>query len=207
MANAALYLKNVGSYKYKSVSSSHPLNAVLGKGISTTYAEWNATDGSGGETYVFYRFDTSAVPADAEITSVHCDATVTLSDSLAGGSTIGLYYNQSKLRGTELSGLHSGSSRSFDGGKWTRAELNFCDLKIYGSRAGFVMSSPVRTFKFYGAVLTVEYTVPGGDAFLVKLGGAWTPVQKLYKKQSGVWVEQDSIEDNFSTEMSYLRAR
>jgi hypothetical protein len=61
-------------YSYASVSSSYPLTNGYTDSTSTTYAQVNWKTGSGVETYVFYKFDLSSIPANATITSVTAKA-------------------------------------------------------------------------------------------------------------------------------------
>lgn len=50
-----------------------------------------------------------------------------------------------------------------------------------------------RYFYIYGADLTVTYTYQS-EKFMLKLGGSWTDVARVFKKVSGIWVEQESLE-------------
>lgn len=69
-------------------------------------------------------------------------------------------------------------------GTWTREELNNIRLltRITNSY------SDVSTFCFYGADLTIQYTV-NNEKFMLKLGGDYENVARTFKKVSGIWVE------------------
>ena len=45
---------------------------------------------------------------------------------------------------------------------------------------------------FYGADLTVTYTYQS-EKFMLKLGGSWEGASRVFKKVSGIWVEQTEL--------------
>lgn len=75
-------------------------------------------------------------------------------------------------------------------GTWTRDELSNCRLRI-SSRHKYDASEA--TVYFYGADLTVTYTY-NSEKFMLKTGGTWCDVSRVFKKVSGIWVEQESLE-------------
>ena len=48
------------------------------------------------------------------------------------------------------------------------------------------------SINFYGADLTVTYTYQN-EKFMLKLGGAWHDIARVFKKVSGIWVEQTDL--------------
>lgn len=124
---------------------------------STTYAQINATRGSGAETWIYYKFDTSSIPNNATITSV----SLTIKVMQNGNSTIfptrtTQMYSGSTAMGTAKNIPTSASEATMSIGTWTRAELADAMLKIYLKRG----TSQVNTnyyARFYGATLVVEY--------------------------------------------------
>ena len=78
---------------------------------------------------------------------------------------------------------------SVSGGSWTRDELRDCRLLFTVTFNG----SGTHYLYFYGADLVVTYTYRG-EEFLLKLGGSWHNVARVFKKVNGIWVEQESLE-------------
>ncbi len=141
---------------------------------SSTRAAIYAVQGSNADTYIYYNFDCSSIPRDATITSVSCQVN-------AGNQ--GTNYYSSNYRQVQLcSGTtEKGSSQNItgtntspttvtvDGGSsWTRAELD--DIKIrYWVRRGTSNTTTGSTISFYGATLSVTYTVPAEDYYVYTL--------------------------------------
>lgn len=49
-----------------------------------------------------------------------------------------------------------------------------------------------RDIYYYGADLTVTYTYQS-EQFMLKLGGSWEGASRVFKKVSGIWVEQSDL--------------
>ncbi|MBO7536318.1 MAG: hypothetical protein J6T34_04170, partial [Bacilli bacterium] len=62
------------NYSWASVSSSYPMTNAYDDSSSTSYAQVNWTTGSGAETYVYMKFNLSAIPVGATIKSVAASA-------------------------------------------------------------------------------------------------------------------------------------
>lgn len=148
--------------KYASMASGYPIENGIGDG-SGTYAGFNMTTGSGAETIIFYNFDCSDIPEGAEIVSVSCRARSSTSSSSTS------YINQARLQlysGTTAKGSYTNALTTtatyFDltAGTWTRDELQNAKIRFYGKR-GTRSTSATYIMRFFGAVLTVEYTVMG----------------------------------------------
>ena len=194
------------NYSYASVKSSHPLSNPVGKSSSNnTYAEWNLKTGSNAETYVFYKFDLSSIPSDATIDSVSCTAKGYISTTsffYINSATMQMYYGTGTAKGSSVSLSTSASEHTISCGTWTRAELNDCRIRIYAKRSTF-SASTARTQRFYGATLTVIYTIASGEQFMIKQNGSWIQVSKVYKKINGSWVEQTDLSNLFDENTNY----
>ena len=72
---------------------------------------------------------------------------------------------------------------------------------------GSLSANNSHTLRFYGADLTVDYTGGGssGPVLSTKVNGSWVNVSKVYKKVSGIWVEQSDIANLFSTDTNYVK--
>lgn len=146
-------------YAYASVNSSYPLSTAVGKGSSnTTYAQWNLKTGSQAESYVFYKFDCSSIPADATINSVACSAKAYCSNTntqRVATRTMQLFANTT-AKGSAVT-YSSASELNITCGTWSRTELNNCYIRIYAKRGTNNTTTTYYT-RFYGATLTVTYT-------------------------------------------------
>lgn len=93
-----------------------------------------------------------------------------------------------------------------DTGWWDRESLDDLILLITCTR-GSLSANNSHTLRFYGADLTVDYTGGGssGPVLSTKVNGSWVNVSKVYKKVSGIWVEQSDIANLFSTDTNYVK--
>ena len=201
---------------YDSVYSTNTPENGLTSHTSTTRCCVYANTANGSESYLYYNFDCSDIPSNAIITSVSCQvgASCYSSGSYFSTHTLQLCTGTTE-KGTATTTTGNGSTSTVqvvDGGNsWTRSELDNIKIrfKIVRSQTGEA------SFSFFGATLTVEYTVPGGtywtytlsnlqtdhtivvvsgggsEVFLyIKEGGNWVEYSKVYKKVNGAWVEQ-----------------
>lgn len=192
MANGSLtahpgeYLK--GDYSFNSISNA---TNPVGKGANnTTYANITLKTGENAETWVYWPFDISAIPSNATIDSVSCSAKAAVSDSHVKSRTIQLYSGATG-KGSATNLTTSETAHNLDCGTWTRAELQDCRLRTY-ARRGASSTSTNRYLYFYGADLTVAYTYQS-EKFMLKLGGAWQDIARVFKKVNGIWVEQTDL--------------
>lgn len=164
----------------------------MGKGTSnTSYASF--TGRSGSTYYATWTFDVSAIPENATIDSVSCEAKVgvaTTSNANAGKPTIQLY-SADAAKGEAVVGGNSKTGEVVTlttGRAWTRDELALCSIRI----SRYIVTSSDRSVRFYGADLTVVYTYQS-EKFMLKLGGAWHDIARVFKKVNGIWVEQTEL--------------
>lgn len=123
---------------------------------STTYAEFGLVK-SGGETYIYYKFDTSSIPDGAEIVSVSCTAKVLIN----GNSTTTPQKKIQMATGTTLKGTASTANSTatvytLDVGEWTLAELRDVRVRPYAKMGSSTSNYYMR---FYGATLTITYRI------------------------------------------------
>lgn len=130
---------------------------------STNYATINLTTGSQANTYVYWKFDTSEIPEGATINSISCSAKAYVS------STNTRYINTRQMQlttGTTTKGSaatisNSASTQNLTVGSWTAAEVRDIYLRIYVKRGTSSTSSSNYYARFYGATLTVSYSLQG----------------------------------------------
>ena len=180
-----------GAYDSGASSVQSVTNATnpVGKGsTNTTYATINLVTGSRATTTIYWPFDLSAIPSGAEIDSVSCKVKASVSSTGVSSASVQLY-SGSTSKGSSTSILStSTSAKTLSVGTWTRSELQNCRLCLKAQR-GTSSTSTTRSLLFYGADLTVAYTYKN-EKFMLKLGGAWHDVARVFKKVNGIWVEQ-----------------
>ena len=143
------------------VYSTNYINNGLTDHTSSTRCALYTVQGSGSQSYMYYNFDCSSIPANVTINSVSCQ----LKAGTQGSSYYSSYTAQlstgTTLKGSSTSVTGSNSSPStvtINGGTtWTRAELNNIKIKFTVTR-GSSNTTTDSTFSFFGATLTVNYT-------------------------------------------------
>ena len=184
-----------GAYDSGASSVQSVTNATnpVGKGsTNTTYATINLVTGSRATTTIYWPFDLSAIPSGAEIDSVSCKVKASVSSTSGVSSASVQLYSGSISKGSSTSILStSTSAKTLSVGTWTRSELQNCRLCLKAQR-GTSGTSTTRSLLFYGADLTVTYTYQS-EKFMLKLGGAWHDVARVFKKVNGIWVEQTDL--------------
>lgn len=194
---------------YKAISQ--PFSNAFGKYASNTdsYAEWSMVTGGSAYTYILWIFDVSSIPSNATIDKVTCTARCYNSNTqafYAGNTSVHL------LVGTTSKVITSGIKAfgntpvevTLTSTDYTREELDSFRLKIQSTR-GYLGTNNTYYTRLYGATLTVEYTTPVGEQFMLKTGGVWTTVSKVYKKINGIWVEQTDLASLFDTNIKYRK--
>ena len=175
-----------GAYKADSSDYYGMKNATnpVGKGsANTTYASFENRPYQSG--IVYWPFDTSIIPAEATIDSVACMAKGSCNSSTKGSMQL---YSGTVAKGSATSTKTSAAVYNLSCGTWTRAELDNIRLLTKITNA----NSNSSIFYFYGADLTVAYTYQS-EKFMLKLGGAWHDVARVFKKVNGIWVEQTDL--------------
>ena len=137
-------------------SQSNIANAYAGSD-NTTYAQINYTRGSNAETWVYFKFDTSSIPADATIDSVSC-----VIKCLTNGNATILptrtvqMFTGTTAKGSASSMPTSAGTRTLSGETWTVAELHDARVKVYAKR-GTTQTTTNYYCRIYGATLTITY--------------------------------------------------
>lgn len=190
---------------YSSDHSYYALNnPTYGEGDSTStdYARINLSRGSGAATYMYWLFTLPAIPADATIDSITCNYKARVSSSSTSyirTATIQLYSGTTAKGSSQSIRTTSTAASSISSpGTWTAAEVNAgVRLRVDATRGTSRTTSNYYVY-FYGADIEIEYTEASGEKMLVKAGGAWQEVQKVYRKVNGAWVEQSDLTGIFS---------
>ena len=193
---------------YISVDASYPLSNGLTSSSSDTFTVLYLNTGSSAVSKLAVKFDVSKIPTDAKINSISCKIKAKISN---GSSYIlrgvaQLYCGTAGLSGEIKLGTNPVAQTFNDTGWWDRESLDKLILLITCTR-GSLSTSNSQNLRFYGADLTVDYTGGGssGPVLSTKVNGSWVNVSKVYKKVSGIWVEQSDIANLFSTDTNYVK--
>ena len=126
---------------------------------STTYATIYATRGNNADTWIYYKFDTSSIPNNAVIKSVTCKVKgmYNANATIMPTHTIQMFSGTTEKGSATTLGT-SASEKTLSVGTWTRAELSDARVKVYMQR-GTTQINTSYYARFYGATLTVTYTV------------------------------------------------
>lgn len=193
---------------YISVDASYPLSNGLTSSSSDTFTVLNLNKGSGAVSKLAVKFDVSKIPTNAKINSISCTIKAKISNSYSR-IMIGvaqLYCGTAGLSSEIELGMSEVAQTFNDTGLWDRESLDELILLITCTR-GSLYENSSQTLRFYGADLTVYYTGGGssGPVLSTKVNGSWVNVSKVYKKVSGIWVEQSDIANLFSTDTNYVK--
>lgn len=113
------------------------------------------------EAKLIYNFDCSSIPQNATITSVTCVAAAACYSNGQYFDTKTLQlYNGNTAKGNAVTITGNGNTpteHSINGGQWTRNELNDIKIVTYIQRGN---NTTQASFSFWGATLTVNYTIP-----------------------------------------------
>lgn len=142
---------------YKSIDESNPIENAYADSSSSTYCRFYLVDGAREESYIFFKFDLSAIPADATIKSVTAVAKGAISST---GNAIAARQMQlatgTTLKGTSGALGTSPTARTLDAGTWTRAELQDARVRYY-ARRGTSSTTSSYNIRAFGATITVTY--------------------------------------------------
>lgn len=135
----------------------------VGKGSNnTTYAQVNLTTGSGATTEAIWSFDCSSIPAGVTITSVTCSCKCSINTTTSSRVTTrqAQLYSGTTAKGSAYNVANTTTAFNITCGSWTRAELQNARIRLYAVR-GTSNTSTNYYFRFYGATLSVTYSIQG----------------------------------------------
>lgn len=158
------------SSSYDSVyNNNNPENGLTDHSSSTracVYVEQIAY----AEAKLVYDFDCSSIPENSTITSVTCIAGAACYSNGQYFNTRTLQlYSGSTAKGTAVTITGTGNtntSHDINGGSWTREELDDAKIIVHVQRGN---NTTQASFSFWGATLSVTYTLPAEDYYLYTL--------------------------------------
>ena len=138
------------------INSSYPITRGYSNADSTEYTRFDVTQSTTGSVY--FLFDTSSIPDGATISSVTARGKARVSNTSRVTNTVMQLYSGTTAKGSNTTfGVTTASTQNLSPGTgWTRSDLNDLRLKIGGTASS---SSSSRRIDFYGADVTVTYTV------------------------------------------------
>lgn len=147
-----------GATNYVSTGTSYPPSNGLNSSANTSsYAAFSATSSNSG--FAYYLFSIT-VPANATINSVACTARGRASASSSGTSSFQLFAGSTAKGNQTTFTTTTVSAMNLTTGSWTAAEINSGVALRIGTRKASSSTSRYST-RFYGATLTVNYSVNG----------------------------------------------
>lgn len=144
-----------------SASSSYPASNGYTDASSDTYVQFSVTRNQTGSTY--YVFNVSGIPSNATITNVSCVAKIYINNTSRVTNTQIQLYSGTTAKGSSstFSSTSSSNTVTLDGGSWTVSELS--NARLYFAGTGGGNNNQSRYIYFYGATLTIDYSVSGTE--------------------------------------------
>ena len=165
---------------------------------TSEYGQVNLTRGDNAVTYFYFKFDTSAIPANATILAVSCQIRLRISTTTASYVAIRQVqmFAGTTPKGDPSAAPGSNTTLSLAPGTWTREEMNDARIRLYAVRGSSNVNNSYG-FVIYGATLTVDYEYDDTPVVTmpmrVKVNGAWETPTKVLVKQSGIWQASSGI--------------
>jgi len=138
-------------------TNSYPVTNGYTNTSSTTYARLSIASGATGHLY--YTFDTSTIPENAEITGVSGQVKIRVNNTSYVTSTRCQLYAGTTAKGgnTTFASTSTSNIITLNTGTWTRTELE--NLRLYVGGTGGGNNNNSRYIYFYGANITISYTI------------------------------------------------
>ena len=154
---------------YDSIYEGSPTNGLTAHTDSNRICAY-VTQTAYAEAKLTYNFDCSSIPQNATITSVTCIASAACYSNGQYFNTRTLQlYSGSTAKGSATTITGTGNTRTehnISGGTWTRAELDNAKIVLYIQRGN---NTTQASFSFWGATLSVSYTLPVEDYYVYTL--------------------------------------
>ena len=143
---------------YRSFGSGHEADQGYNDKDGASYCQINANNGSNAETKFYFKFNLSLLPSNATINSVSC-VVKTYASSLTNISTATVQMSKgTTTKGSATNLTTSSTQHTLSVGTWTASELAEACIYIHYVRTN-QNTTTSRSVRFYGATLTVDYTV------------------------------------------------
>ena len=168
-----------------------------------------ANNGNNAISKLTYNFNCNSIPQNATITNMSCVAAAACYSSGQYFPTrnLQLYYGSTaKGSPTQITGNGNTSTKhNIDGGSWTRSELDNIKLVLYIQR-GTSNTATTASFSFWGATLTVNYTLPENPYYEYTLTGVNVDHSVVVKENVIIPPEEDPEKTYYSLTISSINA-
>ena len=158
--NPSSYLSNLqsGAISVTTTGTTSVSQGLNSSDNTSTYAQFTGTT-QNSDGYAYYKFDVGNIPQNATINSVVCTARGRAGNNNRGTTGFQLC-NGTTTKGNETTFTTTTSSAyTLTTGTWTVSELSDINLRIRLRRT----SNNTFLSRFYGATLTVNYSVSGTE--------------------------------------------
>ena len=195
------------------INTNVEVNNTSGSGLtiatSSSRAYFLSNEDAYSESNIYYNFDCSSIPEDANIESVTCETRAVASSARFDTRIVQLCAGTTKKGSpTQIrnSSINDGTiyTLSIDGGNsWTRNELNNLKILIQAIRG-----SDTNTFNisFYGASLTIQYSVPTTPYYKYTISNITADHDIVFKQAVIVPPEEDPKKEYYSLTISSINA-
>lgn len=159
------------------------------------------------EANLVYNFDCSSIPHNATITSVTCIAgAACYSNGQYFNTRTVQLYNGTTPKGTAVTITGTGNTNTahnINGGSWTREELNNIQIVVHIQRG---TSTTQASFSFWGATLSVEYTLPSSYYYKYELNNVTSAHSIVVKEYAYIPPEEDPTKTYYNLTISSINA-
>lgn len=191
------------------INPSYPESNGLTDADSTTRATFSSFTQTYSETNIYYNFDCSSIPENAIITSVSCEFKSTISSNYFPTRISQLCHGTTK-KGSPTTVTNSSATSSTpvkqtmnDCGTWTREELEDIKILTQGIRT---TSTNAFGISFFGAKLTINYTVPDDPYYSYTINNINTDHDVVVSESIYIPPEEDPDKIYHSVTISSINA-
>lgn len=185
-----------------------PTSGLVAQNSSTRACVFSNT-GASAISKLVYGFDCSSIPSNATITSVTCivGASCYSSGQYFATKTLQLYCgNTAKGTAVDITGNGgTAANHTVSGGSWARAELDNIKIVEYIQRTTS-NTDQAASFSFWGATLTVNYTLPSDPYYAYTLTNISADHDILVSESIIVPPEEDPTKTYYSLTISSINA-
>lgn len=221
-------------YQSSSTTSDAWLRYAIGRTAESPYSTSNTsntyckdgTNDANTQGWMNYPFDFSALPSDAEITSVEvkCYGAAESITETTRHADVSLWCGNTQKGTTQAFSSTSNSTMTInDPGEWTREELQDAWVRFgVGYYGGRILGITFKVNYTYNGTLshyTYTYTVDGDATIAVTIGtpgpststiyfknnDSWMAATAVYKKVNGSWVLQTNLSNVFDANTNYVK--
>lgn len=191
---------------YDSIYEGSPSDGLAGHTSSSRICAFVA-ETANAQANLVYNFDCSSIPHNATITSVTCIAGAACYSNGQYFSTRTVQlYNGTTPKGTAVTITGTGNANTahnINGGSWTREELNDIQIVIHIQRGN---NTTQASFSFWGATLSVEYTLPSSNYYKYELDNVTSAHSIVVKEYAYIPPEEDPTKTYYNLTISSINA-